>query len=93
MNSTTVDYSTADQPQNMRSYKGKQVAERHAREWASWNPIVSDNPNPDLGEVFEATYWNGSENLPIWLVYDISATDEGWTITAYRWYHDPRQEA
>jgi hypothetical protein len=86
----TTDYSTADHAENHRSYKGKQVALRHAKDYANMN---GPDHEVEPGEVFETTTWNGSENLPVWLAYDISATDEGWTITSYRWYSDPRQEA
>jgi hypothetical protein len=85
----TVDYSRADVSDNIRSFKGKEVAQRHAKAYAAMN----DNQEHGLGEVFETTTWNGSENIPIWLAYDISATDEGWTISSYRWYTDPRKDA
>lgn len=85
-----VDYSTADVMDNHRSFKGKGIAERHAIDYANMNDT---DHLVTLGEVFKSRIWNGSEHLPVWLAYDISKTDEGWTITSYRWSSDPRKKA
>jgi hypothetical protein len=85
-NNTIRDYDAAE---NHRSYKGKQVAVKRALEWANLNNNTED-VQIELGVPFLSTLWNGSENLPVWLAYDISKTDEGWTITSYRWYSNPK---
>lgn len=83
--STIRDYDVAE---NHRSYKGKKVAARKALEWANCN-TNTDDVEIALGVPFRSTMWNGRENIVLWLAYDISATDEGWTITSYRWYSNP----
>lgn len=85
----TVDLSTADVAENMKSYKTKSVALRVALEWARMNTVVGNVEDVVLGQPFEVTYWNGGYNVPAWLVYSVSTTDEGFTVTAYRWFSNP----
>lgn len=82
-------YDTAE---NHTAYKGKKVAARKALEWANLNNNTEDVVIA-LGVPFLSTVWNGSEHLAVWLAYDISATDEGWMITSYRWYSNPNMPA
>lgn len=86
---TTVDLSTADIATNQKSFKGRKVAERRALEWARMNTIVGNVEDVVLGQPFEVTIWNGGYNIPAWLVYAVSATDEGYTITSYRFNSNP----
>lgn len=87
----TVDLSTAFHAENLTSYKTKSVALRKAREWANLNDNL-DNVEIALGAPFRSHVWNGARNVETWLAYDVSATDEGWTITVYRWNSDPLVE-
>ncbi len=85
---STVDYSTATVATNHISYKGRKVAERHALEYANLYPNVED-VKIALGVPFLSTVWNGAEEVPTWLVYDVSVTDEGHTISSYRFSTNP----
>lgn len=87
----TAALPTPDVSENISSFKGKAVAYRHAKDWANWNSKVEDR-EVEEGEVFEVTLWNGGYNIPAWLQYTVSPTDEGYTITVNRWYANPEQQ-
>jgi hypothetical protein len=89
---TTVDLSTAVVSENHRSFKSRKTAEKWALGWANMNTNIED-VEIALGVPFLSYVWNGSENLYVWLVYAVSATDEGWTISSYRFNSNPTQEA
>lgn len=75
-----LDKSSAEYSQNLRSYKTKAAAIRYA----DLNARAME-PTAKHGEVFATDYWNGGYNVPVWLLYDVSVTDEGFTTTVYRW--------
>jgi hypothetical protein len=77
---------TPDVSENIRSFKGKAVAYRHAKEWANWN---APDHEVEEGEVFEVQQFNGGYHVAVWLQYSVSTTDEGYTITVNRWYSNP----
>jgi hypothetical protein len=79
---------TADRTERIRSFMGKAVALRHAKDYANMNTKVEDR-EVEAGEVFEARGWNGSEHINYWLAYTVTMTGEGFTISSHRWYTNP----
>lgn len=78
-----LDKSNADISTNLISRKTKKAAERFADDCAN-----AAEPGQKHGEVFATTYWNGGYTVPCWLLYDVSTTDEGYTVTVYRWMRE-----
>ena len=66
--------------ENHTSWKTLKTAVKHADDYAGLS-----EPGAKHGVIFPSQVWNGGYDVPVWLLYDISRTDEGFTITSYRW--------